>query len=62
MNLTEAAAYIAALSCFGATSQLNRLLRLDFPFGDGPGKGSLLVNTMDTRALQQGRAVPGLLS
>ncbi|WP_426196490.1 type VI secretion system Vgr family protein [Massilia sp. DWR3-1-1] len=49
MNLSEAAADIAALSCFGTTSQLNRLLRLNFPFGDGPEKGVLLVNTMDTR-------------
>jgi type VI secretion system secreted protein VgrG len=49
MNLSEAAADIATLSCFGTSSQLNRLLRLDFPFGDGPEKGVLLVNTMDAR-------------
>lgn len=49
MNLSEAAADIATLSCFGSNSQLNRLLRLDFPFGDGPEKGVLIVNSMDAR-------------
>ena len=49
MDLSEAAADIAALSAFGKTSQLHRLLRLEFPFGDGPDKGTLLVNTMHAR-------------
>ena len=47
--LSEAAADIATLSAFGKTSQLNRLLRLDFPFNDGPKDGVLLVNTMHVR-------------
>ena len=46
MNLNEAAADIATLSAFGKASQLNRLLRLDFPFNDGPKDGVLLINTM----------------
>jgi len=49
MDLSEAAADIAALSAFGKASQLNRLLRVDFPFDDGPDKGTLLVNTMHAR-------------
>ncbi|MBC7454294.1 MAG: type VI secretion system tip protein VgrG [Massilia sp.] len=49
MNLSEAAADIAALSGFGKASQNNRLLRLDFPFGDGPKNGVLLVNTLHAR-------------
>ncbi|RZA15104.1 MAG: type VI secretion system tip protein VgrG, partial [Proteobacteria bacterium] len=47
--LNEAAADIATLSVFGKASQLNRLLRLDFPFDDGPEQGTLLVNTMHAR-------------
>ena len=49
MDLNEAAADIATLSAFGKASQLHRLLRLDFPFDDGPDKGTLLVNTMHAR-------------
>jgi type VI secretion system secreted protein VgrG len=49
MDLNEAAADIATLSAFGKASQLHRLLRLDFPFDDGPEKGTLLVNTMHAR-------------
>ena len=49
MDLSEAVADIAALSAFGKASQLNRLLRVDFPFDDGPDKGTLLVNTMHAR-------------
>lgn len=49
MDLNEAAADIATLSAFGKASQLHRLLRLDFPFDDGPQKGTLLVNTMHAR-------------
>jgi type VI secretion system secreted protein VgrG len=49
MDLNEAAADIATLSAFGKASQLHRLLRLDFPFDDGPAKGTLLVNTMHAR-------------
>ena len=49
MDLSEAAADIAALSVFGKASQDNRLLRLDFPFGDGPKNGILLVNTLHAR-------------
>ena len=49
MNLSEAAADIAALSVFGKTSQDTRLLRLNFPFGDGPKNGVLLVNTLHAR-------------
>ena len=48
-DMNEAAADIATLSAFGKTSQLHRLLRLDFPFNDGPDKGTLLVNTMHAR-------------
>lgn len=47
MDLSEAAAEIAGLSAFGMASQSNRLLRLDFPFGDGPKEGVLLVNSME---------------
>ena len=36
--MIETAADIAALSAFGKASQLNRLLRLDFPFGGAAGK------------------------
>ncbi len=49
MDLNEAASDIATLSAFGTASQLHRLLRLDFPFDDGPKKGTLLVNTMHAR-------------
>lgn len=49
MDLSEIAADIAALSAFGTASQSHRLLRLDFPFNDGPKKGVLLVNTMHAR-------------
>ena len=38
MDLSEAAADITALSAFGKAAQLSRLLRLTFPFNDGPKK------------------------
>ncbi|MYN46206.1 type VI secretion system tip protein VgrG [Pseudoduganella sp. FT93W] len=35
---------LVGLSVFGAGSQNNRLLRMDFPQGDGPANGVLLIN------------------
>lgn len=37
---------LAALSAFGSASQERRLLRLDFPQGDGPADTVLLVNSL----------------
>ena len=37
---------LAALSAFGPASQERRLLRLDFPHGDGPADTVLLVNSL----------------
>jgi type VI secretion system secreted protein VgrG len=36
----------AALSAFSGASQHNRILRLDFPFKDGPQTATMLVNTL----------------
>lgn len=47
--LNEPEADIATLSAFGQASQLNRLLRLDFRFNDGPKNGVHLVSTMLVR-------------
>ena len=49
MDLREAIADIADLSAYGMASQHNRLLRLAFPFNDGPSSGVLLVNTLRAR-------------
>lgn len=49
MDLSEAIADIADLSAYGKVSQHNRLLRLAFPFNDGPKSGVLLVNTLRAR-------------
>ena len=38
---------MAALSAFGKGAQDTRLLRMDFPRGDGPGQAVMLVNTLD---------------
>ena len=40
------ATILAALSAFGPASQERRLLRLDFPHGDGPADCVLLVDTL----------------
>ena len=40
---------LAALSAFGSASQERRLLRLDFPHGDGPADTVLLVNSMQAK-------------
>ena len=37
---------LAALSAFGSASQERRLLRLDFPQGDGPADTVLMVNSL----------------
>ncbi|NRR34145.1 type VI secretion system tip protein VgrG, partial [Oxalobacteraceae bacterium] len=39
----------AALSVFGAGAQYHRLLRMDFPHGDGPANAVMLVNTVKMR-------------
>jgi len=43
------ASILAALSAFGPASQERRLLRLDFPHGDGPADTVLLVNSMQAK-------------
>ena len=40
---------LAALSAFGSASQERRLLRLDFPHGDGPADTVLLVNSLQAQ-------------
>ena len=46
-NIVDAG--MAALSVFGAQSQANRLMRMDFPQADGPANAVMLVNKVRMR-------------
>ena len=46
-NIVDAG--MAALSIFGAQSQANRLMRMDFPQADGPANAVMLVNKVRMR-------------
>jgi type VI secretion system secreted protein VgrG len=46
MDGSQVIAAGAALSAFSGASQHNRILRLDFPFEDGPQTPTMLANTL----------------